>query len=114
MLVDDLIDLVGNAAQVSVDHIAVDIDGRSDIVMAYAGRFLPANQGGYIAQNLNGLNACRRWGSRARRCQVETGRPYRKNGSGTVVAPAALEVIGIFSRSLRDCSVYCGDCATIL
>src|ERR1700679_2633368 len=90
MLVDDLIDLVGNAAQVSVDHIAVDIDGRSDIVMAYAGRFLPANQGGYIAQNLNGLNACRRWGSRARRCQVETGRPYRNKRTGNSRGPCGV------------------------
>jgi hypothetical protein len=49
---------------------------------------------------------------------VETGvrleDPTVRSGLGVTEATALLGVIGMFSKSINDCKVYCGDCAAML
>src|ERR1700753_2124717 len=54
---NDLGNFVGHAAQIAIDHVALDVEDRSYVVVADGGLFRTTDEVGHVAENLDGGDA---------------------------------------------------------
>src|ERR1700722_5636929 len=79
---NDLGDLVGHAAQVAIDYVAVDVEDRSNVVVADGGLLRTTDEVGPVAENLDRGDAGGGGGRRAGVHRGEVGGADRDVGTG--------------------------------